>query len=433
MNRRLNIGIVLGLASFSVDALVSTLVFPLLLKHLGRTEAGYWMLFSSLGALLGCLLTGLAPTTSRLIGGLHGRSNNGEAEPEAWAHARVSVTRVYRVAIMSGVAVGLMLVPTYLAGVAIASGRSLIYLALAWSAFLLGWAIRAVVQRNFSTLDGLGEVGVSRVVNTLGGLTNLVLLLCLLRLGIGVYAPVVAYLVVSGVIFWTSGWLLFRKAPAPWWGLVSARWRESLQLGKDAGSMFVLGITAYVVGQSCILFVERDAGVEAIATYAPVARVVSMLAAAACIPNAMLIPFLARAHGAHEREKFRSLSVMCMIASPLLYLVPGALLAVFPREVFGWWLGKENFVGESTSRLLLLYGLLSCVQNSLATPALAVRHRSFVREAVINMILVVMLMPMLASRFGLPGYPLGMIVGTLVPALMVCWQAVRFLRERPKS
>jgi hypothetical protein len=74
------------------------------------------------------------------------------------------------------------------------------------------------------------------------------------------------------------------------------------------------------------------------------------------------------------------------------------------------------------------YGLLYTVHSSIALPALAASHRSFVRESVINMGLVVICMPLFALWLGQIGYPVGMIIGTLIPSLMVAWQSWRFIR-----
>ena len=430
MERRLNFGIVVGLISFAIEALVSTLVFPLLLKYLGKTDAGLWMLFVSLGALLQCFMSGLAPAVSRYVATVAGRESVGSIQGEAWAGVRISLTRVYGVALLVGWVIGCLLIPFYLIGVGRQGGHTAFNISVVWSSYLFGWGARAVIQRNFSALDGLGEVGYNRVVNTLGGITNFGILLWFLPMGIGVWAPVGSYVVVSLIVFLISIYLLREKAPAGWYTKTSVPWLESRLLATDALKMFVLGATSYVVGQSCILFVERGAGIATLATFAPVAKVVTLMAGAASMPNSMMIPYLARAFNANDSPKFRRFAWMSIFLAPLLYLLPALVLFIYPREIFGWWLGADNFVGEGVTRLMLLYGLVFCAHSGLAAPALAVRHRSFVRESVINMVLVLVLMPLFATYFGLCGYPLGMIIGTLLPSVMVCTQSIRFLKGR---
>ncbi len=432
MDNRLRFGIVVGLASFAVETLVSTLVFPLLLKHLGKTDAGLWMLFSSLGSLLGCLLSGLAPATSRYvatIAGKHGIGTDGQ-DPMVWALVKGALARVYALAILIGVVVGVLLIPFYLKGVGEAGGRSILFIAATWCGYLVGWSARGLIQRNFSTLDGLGEVGFNRVVNTFGGITNLVLLMWLLPKGVGVWAPVLSYVAVSCGVCIISWLLLRRKAPQGWAQPASVSWQDSNYLMKDALSMFVLGVSSYVVGQSCILFVERGAGVATLATFAPIARVVVLLAGAACLPNSMLMPFIARAYNAGEKSKFRGLVLTVLFLAPMLYIIPASILAIFCRDIFGWWLGADNFLGEAPTRLLLTYGLVYTVHCSVAVPALALRHQSFVFESILNMVLVIVFMPLFSNFLGINGYPLGMIAGTVIPSMIVCWKSLTFIRQR---
>lgn len=426
---KLKRGVGLGLVSYGVDAVVSTLVFPLLLRHLGKTEAGVWMVFTSLGALFGCLQSGLIPAVTREIATVLGRSEAAQFDPAQWGRVRSSIDRLYGILLIGVAVLGIGLIPAYLQFVAGSNALSVAGIAVIWCGFLGGWIARAVVTRNFAVLDGLGEVGLNRVASTVAGLVNLGLLLVLLPAGLGAGAPVLSYLLVSLALFGASFMLLRRKVPSGWHAPARASRQETWHMAADVGRLFVLGMTAYVVTQSCVLMVERTEGTAAVAVFAPVVRVVQLLAGAACMPNPMLLPYLAKAASAKDAAGFRRLCLLTVCAAPLLYLIPGLILAIYAREIFSLWLGADNFAGVTTVRLLVLYGFIFTLHSSIALPAIAGRHRSFMREAVINMLLVAALMPALANHYGLAGYPLGMILGTIVPSVMVLWQSVRFLRR----
>lgn len=426
---KLKRGVGLGLVSYGVDAVVSTFMFPLLLRHLGKTEAGVWMVFTSLGALFGCLQSGLTPAVTREIAGVLGQSEGAEFETTKWGRARSSIDRLYGILLIGVAVLGLVLIPAYLQFVAGSNALSVSLIAIIWCGFLGGWLARAVVTRNFAVLDGLGEVGLNRVASTVAGVINLALLLVLLPMGLGAGAPVLSYLLVSLLLLGASFMLLNRRVPPGWHVRAYASREETWHMAADVGRLFVLGMTAYVVTQSCVLMVERTEGTASVAIFAPVVRVVQLLAGAACMPNPMLLPYLTKAWSAKDAVGFRRLCFVTICAAPMLYLVPGLILAIYPLEIFSLWLGADNFVGESTVRLLVLYGFIFTLHSSVALPAIASRHRSFMREAIINMLLVAALMPLLASHYGLIGYPLGMILGTVVSSVMVLWQSVRFLRQ----
>jgi O-antigen/teichoic acid export membrane protein len=415
---------------FAVDAVVSTLIFPLLLKHLGKTEAGLWMLFGSMGALFSCVTSGLSPVTSRCVASTLGQSNTTGATSGLLAKARVSIQRVYRLALGVSMVAAVAAVPLYLSSVARKIDQAVLGLACAWLAYIIGWGLRGVMQKNFSIMDGLGAVGLSRVVNTTGGLVNLAILLLLLRLDLGLWAPVVSYLVVSIGLWGGSLLLLKRELPSVWYDDSNVSWAETRDMAGEAARMLVLGMTAYIVGQSCILFVERSHGVESLALLAPVARIVALMSGAACLPHGMIFPYLARAFSSGDGASFKRLSRLVLVVAPLLYSVPASVLFLYPQEILSLWLGEGNFIGAGTTRLLLVYGLVFSIHCGVAIPALATRHRHFVRESILNMLLVAGLMPLCAHFWGIPGYPAAMIVGTLIPSVIVCWQSIRFLRGR---
>ena len=427
MRKKLSWGLVLGYTSFGTDALVSLLLLPILIRYLGKTEAGIWMIFNSLGALLLSLSNGIGPVTVRAVANLAGRSTQDGFDLGEWGRLRRSTVSVYLGVLGFTLVAALVLGLVYLPHTARENHLSVASIEAFWILNICGWLGRIWCNLEFAYLDGLGHVGINRAIATVANTANLGALLLLLPLGWGLMAPVVTTAVVAFAMLGLARWLA-RQYVSPAAFLSGAPDRALIrQLAGDGLKMAVLGLTYYVVTQSCILLVERSEGAKVVAIFAPVARLASMLALAALIPNGMIFPYLTQAWSSGNRQRFLRLSVLTMFFAPAAYLIPGLLLFIWPRELISWWLGPENFVGETVVRGFVAYGLLYTVHSSIALPALAASHRSFVRESVINMALVVVCMPLCALWLGQIGYPVGMIVGTLIPSLMVVWQSLRFM------
>jgi O-antigen/teichoic acid export membrane protein len=428
--KRLGLGVIAGFASFGVDAVVSTLVFPLLLFYLGKAEAGVWMLFSSVGSMLLTLLNGMAPAATRAVAQMAGRSTTKDFKPEEFGVLRQSVTMMHLAVSIIAFLVGVVPLLLYFRSVALSDHLPFLAIGAGWCGYLVGWLARVWVGRNYCILDGFGHVGLDRVSRTVSGLLNLGLLMLLLPRGWGVLAPVTAYAVIGIALYFVTDWLVRKNVPPVWLQQPGRHDRaESKKLAIDSGSMIVLGMTSYVVSQSCVLFVEHSHGAATVATFAPMARVTQLLGAAAMVPNAMIFPYLASAWSAGDMKRYRKLSWLITCGAPILYSLPAMVLFMFPGQIFGRWLGAANFVGTSVARAFIIYGFVYTVNCSIAMPALAARHRSFVREAAINFVLVIVLLPLFGAAFGLIGYPLAMITGTVVPSAMVLWQSLAFFRS----
>jgi O-antigen/teichoic acid export membrane protein len=431
--KRLGLGVIAGFASFGVDAVVSTLVFPLLLFYLGKAEAGVWMLFSSVGAILTTLLTGVSPAATRAVAQMAGRSTTPDFKPEEFGVLRQSVTTIHFWVSIIAFLVGAVPLLLYFHGVAMSNHLPFLAVGAGWCGYLVGWIARVWAGRNYCILDGFGHVGLDRVSRTVSGLLNLGLLMILLPQGWGVLAPVAAYAVIGIALYFATNWLVRANVPHVWLQQPGRHDQaESKKLAIDSGSLIVLGLTSYVVSQSCVIFVEHSYGAATVATFAPMARVTQLMGAAAMVPNGMIFPYLASAWSAGDMKRYRKLFSAVICIAPILYALPAVVLFMFPREIFGRWLGAANFVGTPVARAFIIYGFVYTLNCSFAMPALAARHRNFIREALINLVLVVILLPLLGTAIGLVGYPLAMIIGTLVPSSMVLWQSLTFLRSALK-
>jgi O-antigen/teichoic acid export membrane protein len=427
--RRIKMGMVLGMASFGTDALVSLFIFPLLLSKLGRIEAGFWLLLLNLGNLLSGAFNGLGPTVVRAVGALMGSAENVREMGGPAAQLRANTTRLYLGAIFLASILAVIVWFFILSGGPGKSGMDAGTIGIAWILFVFGWALRQWSIHEFSWLDGAGHVGLNRVATTICNILNLLLLIGLLAGGLGVLAPVMAYLLSSLAIFMSGRFLFMRMVGATKGGPVDPGWDKMRRLAGDGLKMGLLGVTSYVVSQSCILWVERNEGVATLATFGPVARLSMVMVTAALIPNTLLFPYLAKTWGAGDKGRFRVYTKVAMFLSTGLYLLPACVLWFDSEKWVGLWLGDSNYVGESVVRWFLIYGLLYVIHSSLALPALATGRHSFVFEAILNMALVVPAMFFAAHFLGLPGYPAGMFLGTLLPSFLVVRKSVLFFQE----
>jgi O-antigen/teichoic acid export membrane protein len=422
--RKINRGMFLGFTSYGTDAIVSTLLFPLLIRYLGRSEAGAWMLFNSIGAMFACLLSGAGPVVARATA----QTLAGGEGVYTWGQLRHAAGRLYAqisfVCLGAGIAVSFL----YLPSVSDRAGISTQVVLIAWGVFMFGWTFRAFTGLRFSYLDGIGEIGFNRALGTATGLLNLLLVWGVLSLGGGLGGLCIIYTGLAILLWASAGGLLRSKMPKRFWGQTEPT-RTTLMA--DGLRMFVLSMTSYVTTQSCIIFVERSSGTETLATFAPVVRLSVLMSGAACLPATLLFPYLSRRHQEQDKKGFRRMALAVMFLPPILYSIPGCALLIFPREIIGAWLGHDHYAGDQVVRLVVLYGFLFALQSAAATPAVAIKARSFLREASINIVLVLILMPTFAQWWGLAGYPLGMLVGALIPFGMVLSQSIRLLAHYP--
>lgn len=413
----------MGFASYGTDAVVSTLLFPLLIKFLGKTDAGAWMLFSSLGGLFGCLLNGTGPVVARATARA---AADQRAEAGALSAVRVSAGRLYRKLLLVVVLAALLLAAIYMPRVASENNLAPAVLVLAWLIFVFGWSLRALAGKHFSFLDGIGEIGYSRAFTTVAGGGNILVLFLLLPLGGGLLVPATVYAAASGALWWAAIRLGRRKLPEAFRYAPSFEKNDTFL--KESMQMAVLTLTSFVTSQSCIIMVERTEGTGVLATFAPVIRVVVLMAGAASLPATLLFPYLSRAHRAGSHAQLRRYVVATILAPPLLFAGPGMLLLLFPKEIIEFWLGAGNFIGVATVRWTVAYGLLFTLHSAIAMPAIAAGAQTFVRESILNMALVLIAMPLCVRMWGLPGYPLGMLLGTIPLSLIVIVKSAGFIR-----
>lgn len=426
---RIKRGVLLGFVSMGVDALVGLVSYPLLLRFMPAAEVGIWVLYASLGVLLGLAQLGIVPSLTRLVATARGAGLS-------WCdHRRAGSTARIMIGILIGV-VALVAFPFALAQPAQGTATGALLVGLGWGLYVIGAIGRMSAQIDFAFVNAAGEVGFDKVAMTGAGLMNLALMVVLVGLTGSLVAAAASFafsgILLAGVAHRFQARLYPARAGAraPW----SRQLDELRPLLRDSWGLLILNITTFVISQSCLYLVERWEGLETLAGFGPIVRVQMLLTQLALLPVNMTYPFVSRCWAEGDFPGARRFAIRALGLAVAAYLLAALPLLLAPEWLVVRWLGSEHFVGAATVRSMLAYGLLFVFHSSVASPCLAVGGARFIGPALVNMLLIGPAIWFSHQKWGLTGVPIGMTLATFGPSLWVsatAWR--RFWGQKAKG
>jgi O-antigen/teichoic acid export membrane protein len=410
-----------GALAFSIA--VTLVLSPYIVRRLGDTAYGLWVLLGSLVGYLGLLDFGIRGAVTRYVAKLHAAAADAEASRiTSTAATIVSIAAV--VAVVGSVVLATSIVQNFdITPAETVTARIVVILGgLTIAATLLGGVFGGIVigVQRFD-LNGQIEIGVG-IVRALG-------IYIALRVGFGLVALAVIQLAVSVARTGASAWLAGRLYPTL--RLRFGVWeREAL---RELVS-FSLYSTLLVFSSTLILYSDSVVigallPVQAITFFAIASNLTSYARALIGGLSSTLGP-RASALEVQGGDQIRQVTLRASRIATLLIL-PIALTFLLRGEAFiGLWMGARYAETSGEILRILTYGLVGWTTGQVTLYAVigVNRHKGlvpfYIAEAVINLGLSLLWV----RQMGLPGAAWGTTVPTLVSWLLVMpWYARRTL------
>jgi len=400
--RAIRLGVWSGYLNLGVTWAIQLVMVPLLLSHLGSETYGLYAALTSVVGYFSLLTFGSSLTVPRYVAD-HAARGEGEALSRFVSTYLVLYLAVAAAGLAAGFAAaplvrGVLTVPPALAGA----------VAPAWRLVVGGWALGLAAGLLQSLLTGLGEVHLANLAASARTIVNLAFAAIILWAGGRLDALLQGFLVaalVSGVGLYVAVRLAhpeIRITPA------LARWDVLRRSGRPAAYYFLMQIAALVVMGTDNIVISIFLGVGSVAAYAVAFQLYALAVAALWSGVDVLLPFFARWGAQRDADRLHTAFLSATKYAMAGTALSAILMAGFGRQVIGWWVGPQLFVGE---RVLLVFCAMLLIATPIHSAALVLaglgRHQAPAIGGGIEAALNLGLSILLVRRLGVFGVALG--------------------------
>ena len=401
----------IGYGGQILTVVVGLWLTPFLLRRLGQTEYGLWLLAMQMTAYLSLLDLGIVALLPRetafAIGRSAGKPNSDEL-PELIGRT-LSVVLAQVPIVAAAAMIGLMLLPP---GWAQLRGP----LAILAAVFILMFPVRILhaVLQGLQDLAFLGRV--SLFMWAIGAATTVGLVIA----GAGLYAV-------------SIGWAVSQAGSAVCWAFrMRARYahvlphslprisrhlvREQLQSGMW---VTLAQVSQILMSGTDLLVIGRLLGPAAIVPYAVTGKLISVLSNQPLMVMQAAQPALSEIKATvGESER---VSGMTTALSQLILLMSGGVFVVLllvNKGFVSWWINPKQYAGNAVSFLLLTVMLLRHWNTTVMYSLLAFGHeKRFALTALLDGAVCVVASVLLVRPYGVIGVAVGSVIGVCAVSL----------------
>ncbi len=379
--------------------LVATIVFtPLLIRSMGTSEFGLWMLSLSFIGLLGFFDFGLSTAVSKHIAQYHGQGDLDRLSATATMGMLIYLT------------IGLVLAaPAYLLAphaVALFQNKDVPNDVMAGVLRLaaIGFVPLLLRSASLAVPIGLQRFRVTMAMSILQSTLNLALALLISRRGGSVTQVVAGSLITLWVMAAVSILVGYRMLYALG-AKVLISWAQARLMLKFSAFAGVSGLGSLLFGTVDRIAVGVTLGVSAVAYYSVAAGIAANLMIIAGVLTAPLMPAASSWSSSGQWERVRTYLARSTLAIAILELTLASLLLLISRPFLNLWLGTAFAASTLTTfRILIVVYAVA----SLNAPAYMLANGSGfpgvpALGAVLGGVLTVLLILVLAGAWGLKG------------------------------
>lgn len=414
IRRRVIVGTTTSLAAKAVTMGTWFLLTPFLLRQLGATHYGLWVLVGSFVAYGALLNFGVGSALTKYVAEYRSR---GELE-----HGRAVVATslwLYLGLGLAAVLLSLAVAPVYPTIFRVpAEERELAMLLVVVMGVNVGVAIPCTATT--SVLMGLQRYDLYNGITLAVTLMSAVATVAILLLGGGVLAmtavniPILLLVQIPAVI------MIRRVAPELGFGLRGARLSTARQVLSFSSSLFVGDVATRLQTQTDEIVIGVLMAVSAVTPYA-IARKLSE--AALMVTESFLkviLPLASELHAVDDHARLRMLYLASTRLTLAIFLSAGCVLMVIPDLVLRIWVGEEFVPYAPLVAILTLAGLANIGRWPAANVLNGMGRARFQAVAAIgNGVANIGLSIILARPYGLTGVALGTLIPMLVESVCV--------------
>jgi O-antigen/teichoic acid export membrane protein len=417
---RVTFGVSAGMVSLVVDGLVGISLIPLLFEYLQPSQAGFWTLVTTTGALLMLLPNSLALAVSRMIAQANGmRGIEGVAELNGQVRSAVRCAQFALLLISLLLLIG-VLIPAGIRDGLTYSGS------IAWLFYVVGLLFAFEAYGHIACLNGIGQVGWDKLIRVVTSLFGLAGSWIGLRQGWGMIGLGIVFMAQSLILLILVLSICKNKVLKHFaiFGAIT----PPVQMLSEIGRLLLLGGGGYIVVNSGTFIIERLFGLADVARYNAFLRVGMMLSSVSLLYPQMAYPYVAQAWAVRDFPKVKGLYLRGIGIAVGSCLMGSAVIWLLADWLFPIWLGQSNYLGSSILLLTLLYQTISVHHVAHSTPVMAAIGNAFVGPVMISVVLVPALVVIASRSYGIAGVPVGTILGILPGSVWVvvrCWQIMQ--------
>src|SRR5579875_560045 len=409
----------LGLA---VSGIVSFLLTPLLIHHLGAMYFGMWVLAASLLDYYGLLDIGMRTALFRFIARFHGAEQREELDATLATALAMAVVVIVLLLLLLPPAVALL--PRYFAAGAAAP-------AFRWTLALVGLTLAATMPARVlgSYLCGIRRFDLYNCAGIATVSLRGLLIAAVLWSGRGIVAVAAGSLVAALVSLALSGWLVRRadRRARPSWRRAS--WSRAREL-------FGYGVFAFinVSGESLrsytdAIVIARLLTLALVTPFSIATRLIEYFKSVVSAVGGPLLGRMSELEGRAESDRLRRYFLQSTKYFALASFCLGGFLLLDGRQLISLWIGRQYASSYSLLAVLTVGYIAAFAQlpSQIVVFALA-RHRFLAGLTLCEGLVNLGLSIVWAQRWGLIGVALGTTVPLLAAKLLVQpWYALRVI------
>jgi len=422
--KKIIFGVTAGILSTATDGLAGILNIHYLFKFLPEHAASFWLLVVTAGGVLLLAQNAVIPAVSRLIA-----QSNKEVTSQSIRNLIWTIHRTTLGICFTMLAGAIIVYFSYLEPL---SSKNSLGPEAGWTWVLYSFSIVAAFEATtlFSIVNGLGEVGLDKVMRIASSITGVVISWIGLTIGFGLPALGVASLASSITMLISSVYILRNLLIKKSITTKTVRNKSSKgdlplknsALMADIGKLTGLTLMSYFVINAGLFVIEKRFGLVAVSQYAPLIRVVSLLCTISIIIPHTVYPYVSKTWSQGDLRTHRILYLNSISSAILVYVASAAAVFCLAPHIIPRWIGEKNYLGGEVLLWILLFHGLVVWNTAFVSPVLASVGNAFVLPSVVNLVLVLTLLWPMSTVFGLKGIPIAMIVGSLPTSI---WVAVR--------
>ncbi len=419
INKRIVFAVSTSWLSRFVTISLSLILIPILFRHLGQEELGFWFLLGQSGAFLGLMDLGISPTITRRIAfakGKNGTDLDIAMSPESMQEISILVATgriIYRY-----LSIGVFLI-AWILGFIYIEQIELVHLnmqtiVIAWTIMCLSHALGVWASMWNSLLQGLGYVGWDTLISTIIGIGTLVTQIVVVLQGGGLIS--LAIVTAIGVMVSRTLMFLFIKHKEPELSSIKNKFDFILmkEMTKPALKAWITGLGAFLILKTDQYFIGYFQGVQDIPAYHAAFQIVSNLFILATIFASVSSVFISHLWESGDFTKIQKLVQRNLYLGLSIMVCGTASLLLIGENIFNLWLGDGYFVGYAVLTTFCIMLTLEAQHVIISFASRAAEYEVFAIVALTSGILNIIFTWLLIEPFGL----LGVAIGTLLAQLL---------------
>jgi O-antigen/teichoic acid export membrane protein len=430
--KKISFGVLVGGLAIIVSGLSGIIIYPLLLKNCSKEIAGLWIFYNSFSIILSLGQAGLSPIIMRKAAEIKISSSKND-----FINFLALISKSYKLITYVVVLISLIIYFSYIHWVLIKNPEIMFKGIFAWILFVCGNLINIYFGRNFTIINGYGEVAWDKMARIIISIFTISGYFITLSLGWDLIGLSVVFLLSNILSAYLSSYLLRKFAPfiltKGELGTASIQKEELIDLFKAGGQILILNLVGIVVMNKDIYLVERFLGLKILPLFSALISVQSIIFAVSFLIPQTIFPFISQNYAAKNYPKTKKLYLQGVFSTLLISISISLVCILSANFIIPIWLGKGNYLGNGVLGLLLLFGILNAHHNAHASAVISTGNSYFMWPAIWNAILAIPFAIIGIKYYGINGMIIGNLLATIIPSIYVVIYSIRFFNNLNKN